>query len=72
MFPCSESPPDNPMCVGELQFCDGVTDCSDGSDEPTDCLTGQTTCQVKLVFIEVPVFRVLCAGRGATSEWRQD
>ena len=51
MFPCSESPPDNPVCVSELQFCDGIADCPGGSDEPADCARGQATCEVKIVFI---------------------
>ncbi len=40
MFPCSESPPEDPVCVSELQFCDGVADCPEGSDEPEDCSSG--------------------------------
>ena len=70
MFPCSESPPDNPVCVSELQFCDGIADCPGGSDEPADCARGQATCEVKLVLTisNMPVFRVLCARRGTISE----
>ena len=44
---CSESPTDSPVCIAELQLCDGVTNCPNGSDEsedicvipPGDCIT---------------------------------
>jgi hypothetical protein len=36
-FPCQDAA-GNPQCISELQFCDGVSDCADGTDEPTDCL----------------------------------
>ncbi len=42
MFPCSESPPEDPVCVSELQFCDGIADCPEGSDEPVDCPRGES------------------------------
>ena len=38
-FPCQDTA-GNPQCISELQFCDGVSDCADGTDEPTDCLNG--------------------------------
>ena len=28
-------------CISELQFCDGIPDCDDGSDEPSDCFNGK-------------------------------
>ena len=40
MFPCSETSLDGPTCVSELQFCDGVPDCTNGTDEPADCKEG--------------------------------
>ena len=40
MFPCSEAPPDGPICVHELRYCDGIADCPQGSDEPADCASG--------------------------------
>ena len=43
MFPCVVTPPNEPYCVSELQFCDGVVDCPDGSDEPVDCVQGNST-----------------------------
>ena len=33
MFPCEANPPAEPLCVSELQFCDGIVDCPGGSDE---------------------------------------
>ena len=41
MFPCVVTPPNEPYCVSELQFCDGVVDCPDGSDESVDCAQGK-------------------------------
>ena len=41
MFPCVVTPPNEPYCVSELQFCDDVVDCPDGSDEPVDCAQGK-------------------------------
>ena len=37
MFPCSEAPLNDSLCVSELQFCDGDRDCPEGSDEPEEC-----------------------------------
>ena len=39
-FPCSDVPRGLPSNVTELQFCDGVADCGDGSDEPSHCPAG--------------------------------
>ena len=39
-FLCSNVPPDTASNVTELQFCDGVTDCADASDEPMYCPAG--------------------------------
>ena len=70
MFPCSEALSDNPMCVSELQFCDGVADCPAGSDEPVDCQSGKCAKKRSRTKYYVHMFlRVLCARRGATSEW---
>ena len=41
MFPCVVTPSNEPYCVSELQFCDGIVDCPGGSDEPVDCGTGK-------------------------------
>ena len=38
-FPCQDAE-GNPQCISELQYCDNVSDCADGTDEPTDCLSG--------------------------------
>ena len=38
-FPCQDTE-GNPLCISELQFCDGVSDCGDGSDEPSYCSDG--------------------------------
>ena len=38
-FPCQYAQ-GNPLCISELQFCDGVSDCGDDSDEPSDCSDG--------------------------------
>ena len=40
MFPCSEAPLDNPVCIHHLKYCDGIVDCPKGSDEPADCGSG--------------------------------
>ena len=38
-FPCKDTE-GSIVCLSELQFCDGTLDCGDGSDEPSDCLSG--------------------------------
>ena len=40
MFPCKGDSPDDLLCISELQFCDSVSDCPDGSDEPSGCMKG--------------------------------
>ena len=40
MFPCVVMPPDEPYCISELKFCDGIVDCPGGSDEPLECEAG--------------------------------
>ena len=42
-FQCTSAPPDTPSNVTELQFCDGVSDCVDDSDEPQYCPAGRCT-----------------------------
>ena len=37
---CMTLPFGNPQCISELQYCDGVSDCANGSDEPSDCSKG--------------------------------
>ena len=44
MFLCGANPPAEPLCVSELQFCDGIVDCPGGSDEPSDCGEGDAYC----------------------------
>ena len=39
-FRCKDIPSDTPSNVTELQFCDGVSNCMDGSDEPQHCPAG--------------------------------
>ena len=48
MFPCSNASEENPTCISELQYCDGVADCPEGSDEPEDCLTGMAAWKIVL------------------------
>ena len=38
-FPCKDTN-GAISCISELQYCDGVRDCTDGSDEPSDCYSG--------------------------------
>ena len=40
-FQCTESLVSDPICVNELQLCDGVSDCPNGSDESENCGTGK-------------------------------
>ena len=40
-FLCTESLVNDPICVNELQLCDGVSDCPNGSDESENCGTGK-------------------------------
>ena len=40
-FLCTESLLNDPICVSELQLCDGVSDCPNGSDESENCGTGK-------------------------------
>ena len=40
-FRCKGIPADTPSNVTELQFCDGVSNCMDGSDEPQHCPAGK-------------------------------
>ena len=39
-YPCSESASNAPVCVNELQYCNGVADCPGGSDELSNCYSG--------------------------------
>ena len=39
-YPCHGTSLENPVCITELQFCDGIPDCPQGSDEPDDCTQG--------------------------------
>ncbi len=39
-LPCLDISPGAPTNVTELQFCDGSSDCPDGSDEPSNCPAG--------------------------------
>ncbi len=34
------TPPEDPVCISDFQFCDGNADCPEGSDEPVDCPAG--------------------------------
>ena len=40
-FQCTETLFDEPLCVSEMQVCDGVSDCPNGSDESADCTTDE-------------------------------
>ena len=40
-FQCTETLFDEPLCVSELEVCDGVSDCPNGSDELADCAIDQ-------------------------------
>ena len=55
MFPCKGDSPDDLICISELQFCDGVSDCPNGSDEPSSCLKGTNRntiwCTLDLMYI---------------------
>ena len=42
-FACLDTTPDEPLCVDELQVCDGTENCPNGFDEPADCHTGYTS-----------------------------
>ena len=39
-FQCENLPHDTPSNVTELQFCDGMINCKDESDEPEFCRAG--------------------------------
>ena len=39
-FPCSNTTKENYLNVTESQFCNGVSDCADGFDEPSSCFSG--------------------------------
>ena len=40
LFLCSDSAQNEAVCVSELQVCDGIEHCPNGSDELMDCSTG--------------------------------
>lgn len=73
MFPCEMIPLSQPLCVSELQFCDGIIDCPSGSDEPSDCGTGNENCG-HILMHEVKHFqlcRMFNTWRNTVGEWKQ-
>ena len=53
-FPCPQN-----VNINELQFCDGIVDCRNAADEPTDCPLGTITIKVNTIY-------ALCVGGSKT------
>lgn len=70
-FPCHGTTLGTPICINEVQFCNGVLDCPSGSDERDDCPKGMVLCfQYCLVSPHTVVYRMLNTWRGATRTWK--